>query len=189
MKSYRFALLFLMSFVTFPFDAVAGDFREGKVVEDGTSAAVPGAIVVITWQNRASARGPAGCLHVESTVTDEYGRYRLPGSQLPSTIRSEELEPVVTVYAPGYQQDYRRARSVTQYLKPSAVERKMRLDYLWHVNRMTDCLAAGDGRKNVLPLKRAIYREAFDIAETEEDKQAVNQLKLAVDAVEKGQVW
>lgn len=189
MKAYRFALLFLTLFFAPPLSAVSGGFREGKVLEDGTDRAIPGAIVVVHWRNHTVARGTAGCVHVESAITDEQGRYRLTGPQPPSAIPSEDLEPIVTVYMSGYQQNRRRGRSVTQYLKPSVVEPKTRLDQLWHVNRMTECLAAGDGRKNLLPLKRAIYKEALDIAETDEEKQAVNQLKLVVDAIEKGQVW
>ncbi len=188
MMSYRLAVLFLACLLAPPVHAASDGFKEGNVLEEGTNTAIAGAVVVVRWQDRSLGR-QTGCLHAESAVTDAQGRYRVPAWQAPAALPGQGAEPVVTVYKQGFQQSgmYGRNRD-TQYLKPSVQERKARLDYLLHLNHMTECHAAGDSRKNLLLLKRALYEEALNTAVTEDEKETVSKLRLDVEAIEKGQV-
>lgn len=185
-SAYGFAVLGLTLLLAFPASAASDSFKEGSVLEDGTDAAIPGALVVVRWEDRTLGRSPTGCVRVEAAVTDAQGRYRVPNWQSPTAMPGRGAEPVVTVHKPGYQQTrlYGRSRD-TQYLKPSVQERAARLDYLSHINRMTECHAAGDSRKNLLPLKQALYQEALEMAVTEADKKTVDALRAAIEATAK----
>ncbi len=185
MMPYRLAMLFLACLLAPPVHAASDSFKEGNVLEEGTNTAIAGAVVVIRWQDRSLGR-KTGCLHAESAVTDAQGRYRIPAWQTPSAIPGQDVEPVVTVYKQGFQQSgmYGRNRD-TQYLKPSVQERKARLDYLLHINHIIECHAAGDSRKNLLLLKRALYEEALNTAVTDEDKKIVDALRAAIEATAK----
>ncbi|MEX2164325.1 MAG: carboxypeptidase-like regulatory domain-containing protein [Sulfuricaulis sp.] len=185
MMSYRIAVLFLACLLAPSVHAASDSFKEGSVLQDGTDTAIAGAVVVVRWQDRSLGR-QTGCLHTESAVTDAQGRYRVPAWQTPSEIPGPGAEPVVTVYKQGFQQSRMHGRNRdTQYLKPSVQERKARLDYLLRINHIIECHAAGDSRKNLLPLKQALYQEALEMAVTEEDKKTVDELQASIEATAK----
>lgn len=183
MKRYRLPMLWL---VLFPLVCSgSGDFREGTVLDDETQVPIAGAMVIVRWQDRSLGRGPSACVHAESAITDTQGRYRVSAWQPPTALPGIGITPVVTVHQKGYQQTRLHLRThEIQYLKRSTQARKARLDYLWHISELTDCHAAGAGQKN-LALKRALYQEASEIAETEDEKDIVSMLRAAIDANEK----
>lgn len=175
------ALLFLPAVLSPAF----GRSAEGKVVEEQTGAAVPGAFVVVRWESGGRGRRRNPCFHVESAVTDARGTFRIPafdeaGSEV------ADLEPAIIVHKPGYR--WSRVflkRGTTRYLKRAADEGAARLDYLWRMDRVTDCHAGGESRKNLLPLKRALYEEARDIAVTPEQQERVERLRTKLRTFER----
>lgn len=172
-----------------PFPVIAtalfGGPIEGSVVEDGTDAAVPDALVVIRWEpsGRTGRRNP--CFHVESAVTDARGTFRAPAWEHTS-VAGEGVEPVIVPHKAGYRWSRAFFRTgTTRYLKPVSDQHEARLNYLWRIHRATDCHGGGESQKNLLPFKRALYEEARGIAVTPEEQEMVERLRADVEALER----
>jgi hypothetical protein len=186
MKRAQLAV-FLALLPVVPLSAASDGLQEGRVLEAETETPIAGAIVVVRWQDRTLRRSPAGCLHVESAVTDENGQYRSAGWQLPSAMSARRVEPIVTVYKPGYVQIGRpRGRGTTQYLRPWAREREARLDYLSYLNRLTECPASDGSWKSLLTLKQALHQEAIAIAESDAEKVLAGRFGYSAGSIERG---
>ena len=159
---------------------------EGKVIEEGTNKPISGAIVVARWQETRSGifDSQTVCVHVESATTDTQGRYQLP--------RYKGREPGLTdSYKAGYERSpqyfaTQSHRTHTDILKPSSTSPGARLEYL---SRMAvSCSHVRDIEINLLPLYKALYREAQSIATTREQKlkalyrlRDVERLELGTD--------
>lgn len=143
---------------------------EGQVLEKDTNKPIVGAIVVIRWKERI----PMGlidsqtvCTHVESTTTDNDGRYRLPGWK-------RDALRYTDTYKPGYERAG-GAKGIL-YLKPFSGTREERLKYLSRA--AVSCSDKHDVEIKLVPLYKALYEEANGIAVTKEEKiKALHRLK------------
>jgi len=111
---------------------------KGRVVEEATGRPVEGAVAVATWSYSmpTPAGGHTRCLDAAETLTDDDGRFRLPG----------RWSALATVFVGGmqihiYKVGYRRVECTWQYLKQAG-----------------DCYADKpvefDGDRAVFPLRR-----------------------------------
>lgn len=180
------SLRVLLMALLFPLVACAfsGNAIEGHVLEAGTKKPLPGAIVIARWEKTYVSIGhsSSACVHVESAVTDEQGRFRLP------TWRGKTPHDLDT-HKPGYERSPERDGTAGEYdvvLQPFTGTKEERLKYLQRVNSATGCGSAGESKKNLLPLAKALYEEALGLAKTEDEKKIVNNLLFSLEIIELG---
>lgn len=163
----------------------------GQVLEEGTEKPIPNAIVVVRWAGSLPAftEARAVCVHVETTTTDQEGRYRTPAWHAPSTVGpapivQTHVGPSAYAYKPGY--EYVDTRGETVYLKPFAGTREARLRYLSRAAISRNY--KGDIDMAFLPLYKALYAEARKLAVTKDDRlkalyrlRDVERLELGAD--------
>lgn len=189
-------ILFALLLTTF---ALSSEPIEGVVREEGTSKPVPDAIVVARWSGHLAtfAHGRTVCYHVESTITDGQGRYRIPAWKMKvaedwqKNIRPETV--IVTAHKLGYESHsppgYTRSKEFKQnvrYLKVFTGGRGERLRYLQRVNSATACGSAGESKMSLLPLAKALYEEAIGLAGTEDEMKIVNNLRFSMEIIDLG---
>lgn len=188
MKLLRFVLMLSM-FLPLSACALSGGPVSGQVLEEGTLKPIPGAIVVGRWIGSvpAFAESRTVCVHVESSVTDQEGKYTLPRWSKPSTVGPLvlHLEPVVSAYKPGYGLPTKPSQKEdVVYLAPFKGDVKKRFEYLDRVISGASCGGAGESRKTLYRLQRALYEEASTIAQTADEKRYAESYKeLAEDTL------
>jgi hypothetical protein len=183
--------LILLIPLLFPLSACAlsGNALEGQVLEEETSRPILSAIVVVRWSGHLAtfAHGKTVCYHVESAITDDQGRYRIPAWKMTITedwqknIRPETV--IVTAYKPGYETHstpgYARSEEFkrnVRYLKPFAGGREERLKYLLHLSGLVSCNGAGDER-TLVPVYKALYDDAKTIVTSDKDKDVLQPIR------------
>ncbi len=175
------SLVLLVSLLPLTACAYSGGPLEGKVLEEGTNKPISGAIVVARWQGDAFSfvDSPTVCIHVESTTTDNEGRYHLPAWRAkaePAGVHN--IEPILIAYQPGYGlPTVPSQKRENVLLKPFAGTRGERLEYLGRVISSTSCGSAGASYKNLYRLRRAVYEEAIALAQTPEEKKRAERFK------------
>lgn len=160
---------------------------EGVVLEAGTTKAIPGAIVIARWQGSSPvfiADSQTVCFHVETTTTDEQGRYRiLPLPEEPRHRRIEDKRVITTAYKSGYR--YTRGGKGVDYLQPFTGTREERLKYLERTYG-SGCGASDGSERNSIPLLKAQYEEAKSLAQTPEEKRMLEFFLYGLEQVELG---
>lgn len=175
--------------------ALSGGPLQGKVMEEGTEKPIAGAIVVARWQGHLASwgHGKTVCYHVLSTTSDENGDYRLPAWKKDITedwqknIRPETV--LIDAYKPGYGLPTApsQKRGVVS-LKSFIGTPGERIEYLLRVSSATRCGTTDESEKNLLPLKKTLYREATAIASSKEDQEKVETLLFGLESLEFGSV-
>ena len=168
----------------------------GQILEAGTKKPIPEAIVIVRWQGTYSqiVDSQDVCYHVESATTDAEGRYQIPAWKEKSKGLMFSAGPwLIDAYKTGYETYWPAAYSATEdykrnirYLKPFTGTKAERLKYLERLNWVTRCGAAEESEKNLLPLRKALYREARGIAASEEDERIVRGLLSDLEILELG---
>jgi len=81
----------------------------GRVVDDKTGGPLANVIVVAQWQpyylGLGHAPGHSGVIHVHESVTDDEGRYFIPGwgpKPLPPGAEMRSADPALNFFKPGY---------------------------------------------------------------------------------------
>ncbi len=150
--------------------AVSGSGIEGQVVEQGTNNPISGAIVIARWHGTASllVDSQTVCVHVESTVTDDQGRFHFSRWYQPPRRLVSGVQPTATAYKPGY--EGKLFEEKIYHLKPFTGGRGERLRYLRRMSGAIGCGSSGESEKNLYLLRKAIYEEAKQIARTDFEK-------------------
>ena len=162
----------------------------GQVVEQASGQPIAGAIVVGLWEEERSAyvHSRIHCIRAESATTDAQGNYTLlrPGGDLPNQLY---------VYKPGYFY-FATVHLLAPIpllpapvgLRPFSGTKEERLNDLLQLDANTTCGSAGEtgSEPNLLSLRRAMYGEARNIAQTKEDQKAVDHLLYKVEKIELG---
>lgn len=183
-------LMFMLS-TLLPLSAcgLSGGPVVGQVIEEGTHKPVPGAIVAAKWVGNvpAFAESRTVCVHVESAVADQEGKFRLPRWRKPSTVGPVvmDLAPVVVAYKPGYGLPAKPSQAdEIVYVAPFKGTTKERFDYLGRVISATSCVSAGESYKNLYRVTHAVYEEGKAIARTPDEKQRAERFReLAEDTL------
>jgi hypothetical protein len=181
MKLLRLMLM-LLTLLPLSACALSGGPIVGQVMEEGTHKPVPGAVVVANWVGSVPAfvESQLVCVHVESTVTDREGKYKLPRWSKPSTVGPVvmNLEPVVAAYKAGYEWSEKPSQKIEiEYLVPFKGGKKERFDYLSRVISGTTCVSAGESYKNLYRVTHAVYEEAREIAQTADEKRRAERFR------------
>ena len=165
---------------------MAGVPIHGKVVETGTLKPIAGAIVTARWQGikPAPGHGVHACIHVETTMTNEKGEFRIPGwVGAPQYIA--EVETTIDAYKPGYGfPEVPSPKDEIVWLTPFKGTKGERLAQLQR--SVVSCHQAGDSKKNLLPLIKAIYEEARGLPQTPSDSKIVNNLLFTLEIIDLG---
>lgn len=171
--------------------AYSGVPVKGTVLEEGTDKPIPGATIVVRWEGTAFsfADTQSICIHVESTLTDDKGHFRIPAwraSVEPAGVHG--LKPLITVYKLGYEEyrppGYVRTKEFKQnirYLRPFTGGREERLRKT--AGAAVSCGSAGESKKNLLPLYQKLYADAAPLVVTKNDRLIVNGLLRQIDLI------
>jgi len=171
----------------------SGGVVKGRVLDYQTNKPIPGAIVFAYWEGHmwAVVESQTVCIHLDTTVSDDQGRYHFGAWRKPATINFvTRIHPYVLAYKPGYgdpQGIYRQPEGIT-YLAPFTGTREARLKYLsiWG-SRTGWCERKGEDYANkLIPLYRALYSEGKSIAVTKDEKRRVSHLHYWLDSLELG---
>lgn len=175
---YRGALI--LSLITLAACVSAGKVwpeRTGVVLDGEIRQPIEGAIVVARWIGTISqlVDSQTTCYHVESTRTDAQGRYRIPAwTKLPGKVGHNEVQ--FTAYKAGYVHTRTDRATGDQYLRVDKRGSKERFEYLDRA--AVFCPDADESMRELLPLYKALYAEASNLANTNEERiEALYHLK------------
>ena len=164
----------------------------GRVIDVSTGNPIAGAIVVARWQSSTIgvAHSTSYCVHVETAVSDQDGRYQ--------TARWWHFPPIahfdgrmgLDAYRPGYESVAVHTREAEQrpedvYMKPFSRGASERLEFIsYRVFSGMSCASAGTSMRNLFPLFRDALKEARPLASTPAQKTDVEQRMrwIAADA-------
>jgi hypothetical protein len=138
----------------------------GQVLDVSTGKPLPGAIVVVRWLGTAVGPGHSSsvCVHVETAVTDDQGRYATPWWwQKPPVLASSGpvSDAYLAAYEPTREGRPQGASEKDVYMKRfvgTAGERSEFID--GRVFSGMSCLSGTASERNLFLLKRAAYLEA-----------------------------
>jgi len=163
-----------------------GDAQEGKVVDAGTGAPIPGAYVVANWVGNGYES--TICFHVAVAKTGDNGEFIIPAWREKSEFGSIEAEYVgIYVYINGYSLAYMtdgaeviRLRKMDDTLSPDK-----RLAMISEAARKAACHSAGESEKNLADFYRSLYGDAMRLAEGQENSEVL-YLKYLINNLEIG---
>lgn len=151
--------------------------QTGRVLDVETQQPIEGAIVVLRWQGvgtKAFVDTQTVCYHVESAVTDTEGRYVTDVWREASMYRDLSMKQVLqTAYKSGYRHVRTDIATGDQYLRRDMRNAEDRLEYLMS---MANDSCFSEEFKEFIPLNDAIYREAKEIAVTDEQQQVAGRI-------------
>jgi hypothetical protein len=150
------------------------------VLESGTTKPITGAFVIGTW-----ARDIFGvfhsprvyCTHLAITTTSDEGRYELPLSW------AGYSATLIEIYKPGYVPGFLNRKDGTVRMVPFVGEAKERLASL---ELMQQRLRACGPKTSLLPVYRAMYKEATGITRSREEKRRAEYIRASIDEIELG---
>ena len=186
MNSNRLIFAFLMV-LSLSACALTGGPIDGMVLEDETDKPIAGAIVVVQWRGDLPgfADSKTMCYHVESTLTDAAGRYRIakwkkkPDPERDWERRIVNKEFIVSAYKEGYgltKQAIREKHEVV-YMGSFEGTAEERLGYLLRMLSATSCPSAGRSSKKLYSMYKAMYDEAKAVSITDGDRKTVDILR------------
>jgi hypothetical protein len=172
-------------------DTTKSESINGKVLEQGTDKPIAGAIVAVLWTAHLGYTGQI-CYHVETATTDALGVYYIPAWQRPSPygdLPSGRLD--MMAYKPDYeflypQEIHYLAPPSALYVRPFKGTVAERMDYLSRA--AVSCSDKKEIERKLLPLFKALYREAEQLAVTKDEKlkslyrlRDIEELELGTD--------
>lgn len=168
----------------------SGGSIEGRVLEEGTDRPIPDAVVVATWTGSVSAivDSQTVCIHVDSTTTDSQGRFNFPRWSKESTFGGVTgIGPDVYAYRAGYEQKKFSSKDVR--LSPFSGSPQQRLaDFQRKLFGIRPCTRPEKNGRQLIPLYRAFYEEARQIARTKGDQEIVAAITAEIQYVERGYI-
>ena len=188
-KHFLQIALFAPVFLPLTACALSGKAIEGQVLEEGTNKPIDGAIVTARWSGNnwsGLVHSQTTCYHVETTVSDEQGRFHIKHWSDPQREKSffvNERSVIVFAYKPGYVNALPVGDTV--YLKPFTGGRGERFAYLVRTYG-SGCGATDGSEKNSILLLRAQYQEAQGLVQTPEEKRMLEFLLYGLETTEIG---
>ncbi len=169
---------------------VGGGPVSGRVIDVDTNLPIADAIVVARWQKSSLslADSTSYCIHVETTVSGEDGRYYIARWwQFPPLLGFDGLTGM-DAYRPGYESVHshtteaeRRPENV--YMKKFVGGDDQRFAYIARrVFSGMGCTSAGSSRRNLHPLLRTAIAEAKSLKSTSYTAAGIEALRrIAAD--------
>jgi hypothetical protein len=156
----------------------------GTVI-DVDKTPIAGAMVVAFWIGSITAivDSQSTCYHVEVTVSDEDGHYRIPGWVGGFEFGLTRNYVSLTAYKPGYIEARNRQKKRELIMIPFTGTREERFSYL---KDMASTRCSSNEHKQLIPYNKAIYMEGVDLQVTRADSEVVKSLKYYLDELEVG---
>jgi hypothetical protein len=163
----------------------------GRVLHEIHDAPMSNTIVVALWKGTEGdpGEGKTQCYHVEYTVSDEKGFFKIPVWREPGDYKNLQEK---SIHIHAYRKRYRTSELTSEIItsknyiyylaKPRQFDddtqaREDRLRYLQQLIGDTTCDLKGDSRANLKPMYAAIVEEAEELVVTDQDRQVVQKLK------------
>jgi hypothetical protein len=180
--------------------ALYGKRIAGRVVDAQTGAPIPGAHVAFLWESTIIPSGFTGhnardiCYHAAAAVTDQEGRFEVPGWRKWSTYNVYFMDPYAIVYAHDYEVTSRPlhvgawAGPIERSNQRFALERfsgdvDQRMDMLFFNLANKGCNYGGQSQKSLYPMLKDVYREAREIGHSAKHKRTTRIIaEFAADA-------
>jgi hypothetical protein len=165
--------------------------QDGKILYEDNGQPVPNAIVAAVWRGKNSDAEDAGtiCYHVETTRSDNDGKFRIPGwREYFEFSKITDKEVSFVIYKPGFWSPEALLK-VPAGTKPGVYKlqslskenrqtnSKFRLKYLQKLVGLTSCNITSVDRPKLEDLYAGILSEAEDVASTAIDKKIVKSLR------------
>jgi len=173
-------VLFVLFFVIRP--SVGGGPVYGRVIDVDTNLPITDAIVVARWQKSSLslADSTSYCIHVETAVSGEDGRYWIARWwQLPPILGVDGLMGM-DAYYPGYESVHAHTVEAERhpeyiYMKKFVGSNDERFQYIgYRVFGGMNCDQAGSSRRNLFTLFKSAIREATPLAKTEVQRRELD---------------
>lgn len=174
---------------------IYGERVAGHVVDAESNQAIAGAHVALLWESPIEPHGFTAhnsrdiCFHAAATITDAQGHFAIPPWKEWTRYSVESHDPIAIVYARGY-----APRQIVMYEGPfqPPIERANerfelprfsgsvdeRLNVMWWGKANHACSYGGESQKSLVPMLRAMYEEARQIALTEAQRQHANSYAI-----------
>ena len=194
LKSHRLIIAFLMV-LSLSACALTGGPINGMVLEDETDQPIAGAIVVVRWKGDLPGFADSNtvCYHVESTLTDEAGRYRIAKwKKKPDPERDWERRIInkvfgVSAYKVGYGFSTQKYKvDENEYLAMFEGSTEERLKYLLRISGATSCPGAGTSQEHLLLWYRAILEEIQQLNDTGSAQTFIDGIIFRIEIIELG---
>jgi hypothetical protein len=170
--------------------ASSGQPIKGRVLEEGTSRPVDGAIVLARWIGTAPgfAHSQSACVHVESALTNIEGAFTLPGwSKSSVTASVTNLKMMLFAYRAGYELPQNPSpRDDTVYVAPFRGTREQRLAYIARISGNATCGTSDPSEQNSLPLLKGLRDEAAMLARSKDELNLLESLRFSIEKIELG---
>lgn len=158
--------------------------RTGQVIDWDTKEPIAGAIVVASWHGTVGkvVQRQSTCYHVESTMTDDNGQYRMP-VKVGGPVWVADKTMDLMAYKAGYRESRdeqgqlrgRHDKDGVIYLGVDRRDRKQRFSYVRNIHMA--CSNAGTSETELLSVWTARYLEAKELAELESELRWVKYLR------------
>jgi len=186
MKLFANGVLVVFVFLCIALSAGCGKMGlpfSGRVVDVETGKPVEGAFVLALWKGDVGFFDAQSiCYHVETTVSDEDGRFRIPGWIGGGYFGVMNSYISTIIYKSDYI-DSDKSEGDIQYLKRFRGAREDRLRFL--ISRAShSCFSAQF--QQLTPYNDALYEEAKTIAITSSEKNLADRVKYYLDVVKYG---
>lgn len=163
--------------------------QTGRVLDEETHQPIEDAIVVLRWQGvgtKAFVDTQTVCYHVESAMSDTYGRYTTMPWKEESRYRDLSMKEMLpTVYKAGYRQVREDRATGAQYLRKDMGSVKERLEYLQQLPGILSC--GGDiGTSKLIDVVEGIYMEAIELCKQTCDRKVLNSIHYQHDVIKYG---
>jgi hypothetical protein len=188
MTKTRKTILSVLGGLVFVYFALSLFTTEGEVVDD-KGKPIKGAVVLATWNGVISnpVQANTQCYHVESTTTDENGRFRMP-------IFSRSLNPFYTdrirgidVFVPGYYLTPSPNRDDDHKYRFAPIELVGTKSEQFEIVNRRNMGGGCKGNQNArLLLMKAVHTELSRLATTNQDKERCEAVLYDIEDVEFG---
>lgn len=162
----------------------------GQVMDAETGKPIEGAIVIARWVG-VNFISSNVCIHVETAISDEKGKFQIPGWFGGDGFGISRVTVFTNAYKLGYEEAYGleiykgdRKHKGDIKMKIFKGNNTHRMEYLRSLT--VSCYSGGESEENTLVLRKAIYEEAKDIAITAEDKKNVEWYLRSVEEITYG---
>jgi len=159
----------------------------GQVVDAETGRPIEGAFVLALWKGEVGLFDAQSiCYHVETTVSDEDGRFRIPGWIGAGHFGVMNSYVSTAVYKQDYEDVFARKSSNRLVLRRFKGTSEKRFGQLV---KLVGPICDSKGKTSVeklLPLSKLIYKEAKDIAYTNTDTKTLEWMQYQLEILKLG---
>ena len=160
----------------------------GRVIDGSTGKPAVGVYVIGRWETGGGIVVPSsGCI-VAVTQSDEKGEFTLRGGDgLLGTLFGPSTRPAIFFYRRGYARTSTAVQKEDTFVvMPDPSATKARLAAILDLESKSQCGSVEWQREKLIPLYRAIYEEAKDIAKEKDELGFLDSAMANIEVLELG---